>query len=72
MNTRDPANTLTGQTMSDDSGQTLVPIEERIVEFYGDEIKGVRVTRSPSGESELYVPLRRLCASRRLYDSLPW
>jgi hypothetical protein len=61
MNTRDPANTLTGQTMSDDSGQTLVPIEERIVEFYGDEIKGVRVTRSPSGYSEFYVPLRQLC-----------
>ena len=47
--------------MSDDSGQTLVPIEERIVEFYGDEIKGVRVTRSPSGNSEFYVPLRQLC-----------
>jgi len=47
--------------MSDDSDQTLVPIEERIVEFYGDEIKGVRVTRSPSGYSEFYVPLRQLC-----------
>jgi hypothetical protein len=47
--------------MSDDSGQVLVPIEERIVEFYGDEIKGVRVTRSPSGNSEFYVPLRQLC-----------
>ena len=47
--------------MSDDSGQTLLPIEERIVEFYGDEIKGVRVTRTPSGQSELYVPLRQLC-----------
>jgi hypothetical protein len=47
--------------MSDDSDQNLVPIEERIVEFYGDEIKGVRVTRTPSGNSEFYVPLRQLC-----------
>ena len=38
--------------MSDENKQTLVPVEERIVEFYGDEIKGVRVTRTPSGESE--------------------
>lgn len=39
----------------------LKPIEERIVEFYGDEIKGVRVTRTPSGRSEFFVPLRPLC-----------
>jgi hypothetical protein len=47
--------------MDDDTKQALIPVEERIVEFYGDEIKGVRVTRTPSGASELYVPLRQLC-----------
>jgi len=44
-----------------DKRQALVPVEERSVEFYGDEIKGVRVTRTPSGSSEFYVPLRPLC-----------
>ena len=43
------------------SDKALVPIEERTVEFYGDEIKGVRVTRTPSDQPELYVPLRQLC-----------
>jgi hypothetical protein len=45
--------------MSDD--QALVPVEERTILFYDDEIKGVRVTRTPSGRSEYYVPLRQLC-----------
>jgi hypothetical protein len=39
----------------------LVPVEERTVLFYEDEIKGVRVTRTPSGRPEIYVPLRQLC-----------
>jgi hypothetical protein len=39
----------------------LIPIEERNVDFYGDEIKGVRVTRTPSAQPEIYVPLRQLC-----------
>ena len=47
--------------MAEEKEQALVPVEERIVEFYGDEIKGVRVTRSPSGRSEFFVPLRPLC-----------
>lgn len=47
--------------MAEEKEKALTPIEERIVEFYGDEIKGVRVTRSPSGRSEFYVPLRPLC-----------
>lgn len=47
--------------MAEEKERALVPIEERIVEFYGDEIKGVRVTRSPSGRSEFFVPLRPLC-----------
>lgn len=47
--------------MAEEKEQALMPIEERIVEFYGDEIKGVRVTRSPSGRSEFFVPLRPLC-----------
>ncbi len=47
--------------MAEDTGKALTPVEERIVQFYGDEIKGVRVTRSPSGQSEFYVPLRPLC-----------
>lgn len=45
--------------MSDE--QALIPSEQRTIIFYGDEIKGVRVTRTPSGKAELYVPLRPLC-----------
>lgn len=44
-----------------DEPNALVPIEERTVIFYGDEIRGVRVTRTPSGRSDLFVPLRQLC-----------
>jgi hypothetical protein len=47
--------------MPEDKDRALIPIEERTVEFYGDEIKGVRVTRTPSGRSEFFVPLRPLC-----------
>ena len=39
----------------------LIPIEERNVDFYGDEIKGVRVTRTPTSQADIYVPLRQLC-----------
>ncbi len=45
--------------MSEDTA--LIPIEERTVDFYGDEIKGVRVTRTPAAAPEIYVPLRQLC-----------
>lgn len=41
--------------------KALVPSEEKTVDFYGDEIKGVRVTRTPSGQAQFYVPLRPLC-----------
>ena len=44
--------------MSEESG-ALVPAEERTVEFYGDEIKGGRVTLPPS-DSGVYVPIRPL------------
>lgn len=47
--------------MPEESEKALVPLEERTVEFYGDEIKGVRVTRTPSERGEFYVPLRPLC-----------
>jgi hypothetical protein len=43
-----------------DQEKALIPIEERAVDFYGDEIKGVRVTRTPYG-SDFFVPLRPLC-----------
>ena len=36
--------------MSED--QALVPLEERTILFYDDEIVGVRVTRTPSGRLE--------------------
>lgn len=41
--------------MSED--QALVPIEKRTILFYDDEMKGVRVTRTPSGRLEDVVAL---------------
>lgn len=40
--------------------KALVPVEERTVTFYGDEIKGVVVTTTPSDQA-VYVPVRPLC-----------
>ncbi len=42
-----------------DSSQALVPIEERTVDFYGDEIKGGIVIHPPS-QKGVYVPVRPL------------
>lgn len=58
--------------------KSLVPIEERTVEFYGDEIKGVVVMATPS-QRLIYVPVRQLCdflgvdytAQRRRIDRDP-
>lgn len=43
-----------------DSPQALVPVEERTVEFYGDEIKGVAVMATPL-KRDVFVPIRQLC-----------
>lgn len=40
--------------------QVLMPVEERTVEFYGDEIKGAVVIHAPS-DRVVYVPIRPLC-----------
>lgn len=42
------------------ASQALVPVEERVVEFYGDEIKGVVISPHPAGR-EVFVPVRPLC-----------
>lgn len=44
-----------------DESMALMPVEERVVEFYGDEIKGVCVIHTPSNRPVYYVPLRQLC-----------
>jgi hypothetical protein len=45
--------------MTDDT-RALVPIEERTVDFYGDEIKGAIITMAPSDRA-VYVPVKPLC-----------
>jgi hypothetical protein len=45
--------------MSDESA--LVPIEQREIDFYEDEITAVLVEEETSGRREVYVPLRHLC-----------
>lgn len=42
------------------AGEALVPIEERTVLFYGDEIQGVTVMVAPS-QTAVYIPIRPLC-----------
>ena len=43
-----------------DEERSLVPLQERTVEFYGDELKGVIVMITPS-EQRIYVPVRPIC-----------
>lgn len=43
-----------------DEEKSLVPLQERTVEFYGDELKGVIVMITPS-EQRIYVPVRPIC-----------
>lgn len=45
--------------MNDETG-ALVPVEERTVLFYDDEIRGVAVMATPS-QRVVYVPVRQLC-----------
>lgn len=42
------------------SALSLIPIEEREVEFYGDRISAVEVA-GESGQPEIFVPVRPLC-----------
>jgi len=39
-----------------ESGKALVPVEEKEVEFYGDEITAVRAT-----DGTIYIPIRPIC-----------
>ncbi len=41
--------------------QALIPVEQKLVEFYGDELQGVVVMTTPS-QKIVFVPLRPLCA----------
>lgn len=40
--------------------QALIPVEQKAVEFYGDELQGVVVMTTPS-QKIVFVPLRPLC-----------
>jgi len=42
--------------MGNKSTKELISIEERTVDFYNDEIRGVRVTRTT--KAAFYLPLR--------------
>lgn len=48
--------------------KALVPIEEKQVDFYGDDITAALVETSDEGQSEIYVPLRPICD----YLGLDW
>lgn len=50
-----------------DSGESLVPVDSRVVLFYGDELQGVVVMPTAS-ERVVYVPVRPLCD----YLGLSW
>lgn len=52
--------------MSEEKKQALVPVEEKTVHFYGDEITAALV--ETSGKSEVYVPLRPIAE----YLGLDW
>lgn len=41
-----------------DESKALVPIEEKQVEFYGDELIAVLVSAEPQGEAQVYVPVK--------------
>lgn len=43
-----------------DEKNTLVPVEERVVEFYEDELQGVIVMITPS-KRRVFVPVRPIC-----------
>lgn len=49
-----------------DSSRALVPIDERTIDFYGDEIAGVIIEEG--GERRIYVPVRPICD----YLGLSW
>jgi hypothetical protein len=42
-----------------DENKALVPLEQKVVEFYGDELTAVRV--EIEGKSAVYVPVRPIC-----------
>jgi hypothetical protein len=44
--------------MSEES-KALVPIEQKVIEFYGDELAAVRVDME--GQSIIYIPVRPIC-----------
>jgi len=44
-----------------EESKALVPIEEKQVDFYGDNIPAVLVQADQEGDSLIYVPLRPLC-----------
>ena len=42
-----------------DESKALVPVEQKVGEFYGDELSAVRV--EIEGKSAVYVPVRPIC-----------
>src|SRR3954453_6303286 len=52
--------------MTDDPSAVLTPLEERMIDFYGDSIVAALVT--VDDQPEVYVPLRPLCD----YLGLDW
>ena len=50
-----------------DKPPTLVPVEERIIQFYDDELVAVRLE-----DGSIYIPMRRICSNLGLTWSSQW
>jgi hypothetical protein len=44
-----------------DAGKALIPVEEKTVDVYGDEVPAVLVQMDESGRPLVYVPVRPIC-----------
>jgi len=44
-----------------DEGKALVPVDEKKVDVYGDEVPAVLVQTDESGQAVVYVPVRPIC-----------
>jgi hypothetical protein len=51
-----------------DAQQTIIPIEKREVDFYGDMLIGVLIQKANDLEPEIYIPVRPICG----YLGLAW
>jgi hypothetical protein len=56
--------------MTDDQNQSLIPVEQKTITFYEDELTAVRVKQGDA--SVIYVPIRNMCANLGLTWPPQW